>query len=103
MWSKASTVMTEVPRSVPGSTRVIIQQGLFKRREVIFPHQKTMWNFSGKHKIHQQFLTESTWAKLQRKGESSGHGPRTSVLMIINDLDLQSLFTKLRLAITLLV
>ena len=61
------------------------------------------FQWPGTHKTHKRFLIGSTWAKLERKAETSGHGPRTSVLMDINDLEIECLFTKFSLGITLVV
>jgi len=60
--------------------------------------------FGWKHKIHKRFLTESTGSTQFAKEESDNvYGPRPSVLMDINSLEIRSLFTKLSLGITLVV
>jgi len=45
--------------------------------EIIFPRGGRLWNFSGTHKIHQRFLTESkgsTWVgKEQRDNVETVH------------------------------
>jgi len=57
------------------------------------------------HETQKGFLTGSTgstWVG-QERGRQWGDGPRTSVLMDINNLEIRSLFTKLSLGITLVV